>query len=201
LYNYLFKRVIDLILSVIVFILLLPVFIVLILVLWIALGEMPFFKQIRPGRNGIPFEVVKFRTMTDEKDPEGKLLTDDQRLTLTGRVVRLTSLDELPQLLNVIKGEMSLIGPRPLLMEYLPLYSAQQARRHDVRPGITGWAQVKGRNTLSWKEKFEYDVWYIDHLSFWIDLKILFITILKVLKAEGISGGGVLTAEKFNGKN
>jgi lipopolysaccharide/colanic/teichoic acid biosynthesis glycosyltransferase len=151
--------------------------------------------------NRIPFEVIKFRTMTNEKDREGKLLPDDQRLTPIGRVVRKTSLDELPQLLNVIKGEMSLIGPRPLLMEYLPLYSMEQARRHEVRPGITGWAQIKGRNTLSWKEKFEYDVWYVDHLSCWVDLKILFTTILKVVKTEGISGRGVVTAERFNGKN
>ena len=200
-YNHLFKRVIDLILSLIAFLLLLPVFIVLSLLLWIAQRETPFFRQIRPGKNRVPFEVIKFRTMSNERDREGRLLPDDQRLTAIGKLVRKTSLDEIPQLLNIIKGEMSLIGPRPLLMEYLPLYSREQARRHEVRPGITGWVQVKGRNTLSWKEKFEYDVWYIDHLSFWIDVKILFITILKVLKAEGISGRGVVTAERFNGKN
>lgn len=161
----------------------------------------PFFTQIRPGKHGKLFRVIKFRTMNEERDAYGNLLPDDMRLTAIGRFVRKTSLDEIPQLLNVIKGDMSLIGPRPLLTEYLSLYSREQARRHEVRPGITGWAQINGRNTISWSEKFRYDVYYVDSLSFLLDVKIFFITILKVFKAEGISGRGVATAEKFDGKN
>jgi undecaprenyl phosphate N,N'-diacetylbacillosamine 1-phosphate transferase len=167
----------------------------------LANGGSPFFTQGRPGMNERLFTIIKFKSMNDKTDEHGNLLPDGMRLTKTGRFVRKTSLDEIPQLLNVIKGDMSLIGPRPLLIEYLNLYSPEQKRRHAVRPGITGWAQVKGRNAISWKEKFQCDLYYVDHLTFSLDLKIFFITILKVFKAEGISGRGVATAEKFNGKN
>lgn len=148
-----------------------------------------------------PFRVIKFKTMSDARDSSGNLLPDDARLTGVGKFVRKTSLDEIPQLLNVIRGDMSLIGPRPLLMEYVPIYSDVQRRRHEVRPGITGWAQVNGRNAISWREKFELDVWYVDHLDFLLDVKIVLITLVKVFKAEGISGRGVATAEKFTGNN
>lgn len=164
-------------------------------------GGSPFFTQTRPGKDGKLFKVIKFKTMNERTDSRGNLLPDDIRLTKVGRFVRKTSLDEIPQLINVIKGDMSLIGPRPLLVEYLDLYTAEQRRRHAVRPGITGWAQVNGRNTISWAEKFRYDLYYVDNLSFALDVRIFFITILKVFKAEGISGRGVATAEKFNGEN
>ena len=163
------------------------------------LGSPVFFRQIRPGLHGKPFQMVKFRTMTDERGPDGQLLPDSLRLTPFGRFLRATSLDELPELWNVLKGDMSLVGPRPLLMEYLPLYSTEQARRHDVRPGITGWAQVNGRNALSWKEKFTLDVWYVDHRSLWLDIRILCLTAKKVLVREGISGQGEATMSKFTG--
>ena len=176
-----------------------PIFLLLVLVLWVSNQGTPFYTQLRPGRNCKPFNVVKFKTMNDARDAAGNLLPDEYRLTGIGRIVRRTSLDEIPQLINVIKGDMSLIGPRPLLMEYVSIYSERQRRRHEVRPGITGWAQINGRNTISWREKFELDVWYVDNLSFLLDVKIVLITLVKVFKAEGISGRGVATAERFDG--
>ncbi len=166
---------------------LLPALLILGLLVRLKLGSPVFFTQIRPGLNGRPFRMVKFRTMTDERDPEGNLLPDVERLTKYGRFLRSTSLDELPELLNVLNGSMSLVGPRPLLVDYLPHYSVEQARRHEVRPGITGWAQVNGRNTISWEDKFKYDVWYVDHHTIWLDLKILFLTVVKVLSRHGVS--------------
>jgi lipopolysaccharide/colanic/teichoic acid biosynthesis glycosyltransferase len=163
------------------------------------LGSPAFFRQTRPGMHGRPFQMVKFRTMTDARGPDGALLPDAQRLTSFGRFLRATSLDELPELWNVLKGDMSLVGPRPLLMEYLPLYSPEQARRHEVRPGITGWAQVNGRNALSWEEKFKLDVWYVDHRSLWLDIKVLWLTVKKVLVRDGISAAGEATMSKFTG--
>lgn len=163
------------------------------------LGSPVFFRQTRPGLHGQPFEMVKFRTMTDTRGPDGALLPDAERLTPFGRFLRSTSLDELPELWNVLKGDMSLVGPRPLLMEYLPLYSPEQARRHEVRPGITGWAQVNGRNAISWEDKFKLDVWYVDHCSLWLDIKILWLTVKKVLVREGISAAGEATMGKFTG--
>jgi lipopolysaccharide/colanic/teichoic acid biosynthesis glycosyltransferase len=165
------------------------------------LGSPVFFRQVRPGMHGKPFEMVKFRTMTDARGPDGALLPDADRLTAFGRFLRASSLDELPELWNVIKGDMSLVGPRPLLMDYLPLYSAEQARRHQVRPGITGWAQVNGRNTLSWDDKFALDVWYVDHRTLWLDIKILWLTVKKVIIKEGISAAGEATMPKFTGTN
>ena len=164
-------------------------------------GAGAFFTQARPGKNGKIFKVIKFKTMTDEKDANGKLLPDAQRLTKVGKFIRSTSLDELPQLINVLKGDMALIGPRPLLPEYLPLYSKEQARRHEVRPGITGWAQVHGRNAISWQEKFKLDVWYVDHCSLAVDLKIIWLTIMKVVKREGISSATSVTMEPFRGND
>lgn len=160
-----------------------------------------WFLQERPGKDGVIFTVVKFRTMTDERDAHGNLLPDKERLTKVGSFVRKTSIDELPQLFNVLRGDMSFVGPRPLLVEYLSLYNPEQLRRHHVKPGITGWAQVNGRNTVLWPQRFAYDVWYVDHISFWLDLKILFLTVLKVLRAEGISSETSVTMEKFNGNN
>lgn len=196
------KRVLDFVIALCAFtvslIILIPVSIIL---YFVNKGAGVFFLQPRPGRNGKIFKVIKFKTMTDEKDAEGNLLPDEVRLTPIGKFVRSTSIDELPQLINVIKGDMALIGPRPLLVQYLPLYSPEQARRHEVRPGITGWAQVNGRNSISWKQKFEYDVWYVDHLSFLLDLKIIFLTIKKVFVREGISHEGMATMEPFNGHN
>ena len=164
-------------------------------------GSGVFFTQERPGRNAKTFKVIKFKTMTDERDKDGKLLPDEKRLTKVGRVVRSLSIDELPQLLNVLKGDMAFVGPRPLLPKYLPLYSDEQFRRHEVRPGITGWAQINGRNNISWTKKFEYDVWYVDHVSFWLDLKILFLTVKKVFMGEGISKEGEATTVPFDGTN
>jgi lipopolysaccharide/colanic/teichoic acid biosynthesis glycosyltransferase len=163
------------------------------------LGSPVLFYQIRSGRFGAPFEMVKFRTMTDAKDASGALLPDAERLTAFGRFLRSSSLDELPELWNVLKGDMSLVGPRPLLMEYLPLYTPEQARRHEVRPGMTGWAQVNGRNALSWEDKFSLDVWYVDHQSLWLDFKILYLTVKKVLVRDGISAEGEATMSKFTG--
>ena len=196
------KRWLDL---VIVFCVLAVIWPILLLVtLWLHFankGAGAFFTQERPGRNGKIFKVIKFKTMTDERDADGNLLPDAERLTPVGRFVRSTSIDELPQLINVLKGDMALIGPRPLLVKYLPLYSKEQARRHEVRPGITGWAQCHGRNSISWTEKFKLDVWYVDHCSFLLDLKIVFLTIKKVLVREGISQEGQATMEPFNGNN
>ena len=163
------------------------------------LGSPAFFRQVRPGMHGQPFEMVKFRTMTDARGADGALLPDADRLTPFGRFLRASSLDELPELWNVLKGDMSLVGPRPLLMEYLPLYSPEQARRHEVRPGITGWAQVNGRNAISWEDKFKLDVWYVDHCSLWLDIKILWLTVKKVLVREGISAAGEATMPRFTG--
>jgi len=178
--------------------------ILLLITLWLHFankGAGAFFTQERPGRNGKIFKVIKFKTMTDERDADGNLLPDAERLTPVGRFVRSTSIDELPQLINVLKGDMALIGPRPLLVKYLPLYSKEQARRHEVRPGITGWAQCHGRNSISWTEKFKLDVWYVDHCSLITDIKVIFITIKKVLLRDGISQEGQATMEPFNGNN
>lgn len=174
----------------------------LLVVVWMVrrkLGSPVFFTQVRPGMHGKPFKMVKFRSMTSERGADGELLPDAVRLTPFGRFLRSTSLDELPELWNVLKGDMSLVGPRPLLMEYLPLYSPEQARRHEVRPGITGWAQVNGRNAISWEDKFKLDVWYVDHCSLWLDIKILWLTVKKVLVREGISAAGEATMGKFTG--
>jgi lipopolysaccharide/colanic/teichoic acid biosynthesis glycosyltransferase len=194
------KRLFDAVVSCIA---LLVFCIPLMLLAWLVkrkLGSPVFFRQVRPGFNGQPFQMVKFRTMTDARNFNGQLLSDAERLTPLGRFLRASSLDELPELWNVLKGDMSLVGPRPLLMEYLPLYSAEQSRRHDVRPGITGWAQVNGRNALSWDEKFKLDTWYVDHHSRWLDIKILWLTVRKVLVREGISAAGEATMPKFTGK-
>lgn len=174
--------------------------VVSLLILW-KMGSPIFFRQKRPGYKEKIFDIYKFRTMTNECDKDGNLLPDEQRLVGVGKIIRNLSLDELPQLFNVLKGEMSFVGPRPLLVEYLPLYSERQKRRHDVKPGITGWAQVNGRNAISWEQKFEYDAWYVDNQSFWLDLKIILLTIWKVFKREGISQEGMPTMEKFNGEN
>ncbi|KYG77065.1 lipopolysaccharide/colanic/teichoic acid biosynthesis glycosyltransferase [Roseivirga ehrenbergii] len=194
-----FKRIFDFTVSLLVLILASPIMFLTTIALFFANGGKPFFFQSRPGKNEEIFRIVKFKTMNDKRDAHGSLLPDEQRLTSIGAFVRKFSIDELPQMINVLKGDMSLIGPRPLLVEYLPLYSKEQQRRHDIRPGITGWAQVNGRNTVDWKSKFEMDVWYVDHLSFKLDLKILFLTIKKVLVSEGISGEGTVTMEKFKG--
>ena len=198
-YIQLIKRASDFIISVISFIIILPVILIIAILLLIANNGKVFFTQERPGKNSKSFFVVKFKTMNDRHDQTGKLLPDHQRLTKVGKFIRTTSLDELPQLINVIKGDMSLVGPRPLLVKYLPLYSLEEARRHEVKPGITGWAQVNGRNAISWHEKFELDVWYVDHLSFLLDVKIIWMTILKVFKREGISQQGQATVEAFRG--
>lgn len=181
--------------------LLLPLFLIIIFGLWLANRGEVFFIQARPGRHHKIFHIIKFKTMLDRKDEKGVLLPDEKRMSRFGYWIRKTSLDELPQLWNVLEGSMSLIGPRPLLEEYLPLYSREQKRRHEVRPGITGWAQVNGRNGISWEQKFAYDLWYVDKLSFWLDMKILFMTILKVLKLEGISAEGAATMPKFSGNS
>lgn len=193
------KRVFDLFLSLIGIILISPVLLVLVILIRIKLGSPVLFKQLRPGFKARPFYVYKFRTMTDEKDSKGNLLPDEVRITSFGKLLRNYSLDELPQLLNVIKGDLSLVGPRPLLMEYLALYTPEQARRHDVMPGITGWAQVNGRNAINWEDKFVLDIWYVDNHSFWLDIKILWMTFLKVVKSEGVSQRGHVTMENFRG--
>lgn len=201
-YKYFFKRLIDFIIVFCVLVVIWPI--LLIITLWLHFankGAGAFFAQERPGKGGKVFKVIKFKTMTDERDADGNLLPDADRLTNVGRFVRSTSIDELPQLINVLKGDMALIGPRPLLVQYLPLYSKEQARRHDVQPGITGWAQVNGRNAISWTKKFELDVWYVDHCSFWLDVKIIFLTIKKVFVREGISQEGQATMEFFTGNN
>lgn len=198
-YRRIFKPVVDFLVSIGLFIILLPVFLTILFLLIIANQGSPFFFQRRPGKNSRIFKVIKFKTMNDRKDQFGNILPDSDRLTRLGRFIRKTSLDEIPQLLNVIKGDMSLIGPRPLLVEYLPLYDEYQRRRHEIKPGITGWAQVNGRNALTWSQKFEYDVWYVDHISAGLDFKILWLTVAKVFKSEGINQEGHVTMEKFTG--
>ncbi|BFO64531.1 sugar transferase [Chryseobacterium sp. S0630] len=196
--NYL-KRIFDFVFSLMGITLLLPIFLVVMIGLFLANDGKPFFFQLRPGKNGKVFKIIKFKTMNDKKDSNGNLLSDAERLTAIGSFVRKTSLDEIPQLINVLKGDMSLIGPRPLLVQYLPLYNEHQARRHEVRPGITGWAQVNGRNAISWNQKFDYDVWYVDNLSFILDVKVFFLTAKKVFIREGISQEGQATMEPFKG--
>jgi sugar transferase EpsL len=195
------KRLFDLLVSLLVFIISLPLLGLIALLVLLFLGAPVFYLQKRPGYKGKLFTLYKFRSMNDRRDREDNLLPDAERLTAFGRFLRSTSLDDLPQLLNVLRGDMSLVGPRPLFAKYLPLYSTEQMRRHDVRPGITGWAQINGRNALSWDEKFRLDVWYVDHWSFWLDLKIIFLTPIKVLRREGISQPGHATAEEFTGNN
>ncbi len=195
------KRILDILASAIALFLLSPV---IALVAWQIsrkLGSPVLFRQIRPGLNGKPFTMIKFRTMRDAIDKNGNPLPDSERMTPFGNFLRSTSLDELPELWNVLKGDMSLVGPRPLLMEYLPLYSKEQARRHEVRPGVTGWAQINGRNAISWEEKFKLDVWYVDNQSFWLDVKILFLTVKKVFIRDGISAEGEATMSKFTGSS
>ena len=211
-YRHFFKRFFDFWISLIALICISPVLLIVGVCLYIANGKgspslegggwgrLLFFQE-RPGKGGKIFKVIKFKTMTDERDANGELLPDADRLTKVGRFVRSTSIDELPQLINVLKGDMALIGPRPLLVQYLPLYSKEQARRHEVRPGISGWAQCHGRNAISWKQKFEYDVWYVDHLSLMTDLKVIWITVQKVLQRDGINEEGQATKEPFNGHN
>jgi lipopolysaccharide/colanic/teichoic acid biosynthesis glycosyltransferase len=191
------KRVIDFVVALICFIMLSPIFVLVTLLLFIANNGVPFFIQRRPGRNEKIFSIVKFKTMNDRRNDQGELLPDHERMTAIGNFIRKTSLDEIPQLLNVLKGDMSLVGPRPLLVEYLEIYDVVQRNRHNVRPGITGWAQVNGRNAISWKQKFEYDVWYVEHISFLLDLKILWMTVVKVIKSDGISQAGQVTMQKF----
>ena len=191
----------DLMVAGLALVITLPLWVSVALLLIISNRGQIFFTQLRPGKYGRPFRLIKFKTMNDRRDEVGDLLPDAQRLTPVGKFIRKTSLDELPQLINVLKGEMSLVGPRPLLMEYLSLYSTEQARRHLVRPGITGWAQVNGRNALSWSEKFRFDCWYVDHQSFLLDMKILLLTVVRVLRAQGISGEGSVTMTKFDGNN
>jgi lipopolysaccharide/colanic/teichoic acid biosynthesis glycosyltransferase len=198
-YRYIGKRLFDLALAVPALTVLLPVLVMVVLLVRLKLGRPTFFHQQRPGLQGHPFLLLKFRTMTDACDPLGNLLPDAERLTPFGRFLRSTSLDELPELLNVLKGEMSLVGPRPLLMHYLPLYTPEQMRRHDSKPGLTGWAQVNGRNALTWEQKFALDVWYVDHQSLWLDLKIIALTVWKIGKREGINQPDHATAHEFRG--
>jgi len=201
LYKKIVKRFLDFIIALIGFMILSPVFLIVTIGLFFTNQGKPFFFQKRPGKDERIFKVIKFKTMNDKKDVQGNLLSDAERLTTIGVFVRKTSLDEIPQLLNVLKGDMSLIGPRPLLPEYLPLYNEEQKKRHNVRPGITGWAQVNGRNAISWQQKFGYDVWYVENLTFLLDVKIFFLTFLKVFKSEGITQSGQATTQVFNGRN
>lgn len=202
-YKHFFKRLIDFILVLCVLLVIWPI--LLIITVWLHFankGAGAFFFQDRPGKDGRIFKVIKFKSMTDERDKDGNLLPNEQRITKVGTFIRKTSIDELPQLFNVLKGDMALIGPRPLRVDYLPIYNKNQARRHEVRPGITGWAQVNGRNAISWTKKFEYDVWYVDHLSFVLDVKIVYMTIMKVIKRSDINAGeDIVGVEKFNGHN
>lgn len=201
-YIHFFKRFIDFTIALLA--LLCIGWLLIIIAIWLHFankGAGAFFFQSRPGKSGKIFKVIKFKTMTDERDANGKLLPDEQRLTKIGSFVRSTSIDELPQLINVLKGDMALLGPRPLLVQYLPLYSKEQARRHEVRPGISGWAQCHGRNTISWTQKFEYDVWYVDHVSLWMDIQIIFITIKNVLMRKDVNSATAATMEPFNGNN
>ena len=201
-YKHFFKRVIDFTIVLMALLVIWPI--LLVITIWLHFankGAGAFFFQERPGKDGKIFKVIKFKRMTDERDAEGKLLPDAERLTKVGKIVRSTSIDELPQLINVLKGDMALIGPRPLRVHYLPLYSKEQARRHEVRPGITGWAQVNGRNNISWTKKFELDVWYVDHCSLWTDIKVILLTIKKVLFREDINNDAVATMYPFDGTN
>lgn len=198
-YKTIIKTSLDIIIAFLGFCFMLPIFVVVLIGLYIANQGKPFFFQIRPGKNEKLFKIIKFKTMNNKKDSNGNLLPDEKRITKIGNLVRKTSLDELPQLINVLKGDMSLIGPRPLLPEYLPLYDQTQKRRHEVKPGITGWAQINGRNAISWQQKFEFDVWYVDNLSFLLDVKVFFLTIKKVFISEGISQKGEATMSNFNG--
>jgi sugar transferase EpsL len=193
------KRALDVVGAILGLVLFSPILLAVAVAVRVKMGTPVLFRQQRPGLNGEPFILLKFRTMCDGIDADGAVLPDSARLTRLGKFLRRTSLDELTELLNVLRGDMSLVGPRPLLMEYLPLYSAEQARRHEVRPGITGWAQINGRNAISWEQKLGYDVWYVDHQSIWLDIRILWVSMVKVLRAEGISQGGNATAEKFRG--
>jgi undecaprenyl phosphate N,N'-diacetylbacillosamine 1-phosphate transferase len=198
-YKTFFKRILDFSAALFGFMLLSPIFVFVMIGLFIANNGNPFFFQVRPGKNERLFKIIKFKTMNDKKDKEGNLLADSERLTKIGAFVRKTSLDEIPQLLNVLKGDMSLIGPRPLLVQYLPLYNETQKQRHNIRPGITGWAQINGRNAISWNQKFEYDVWYVNNCNFLLDVKILILTVKKVFISEGISQEGEVTMEVFKG--
>jgi lipopolysaccharide/colanic/teichoic acid biosynthesis glycosyltransferase len=201
-YKQFFKRFLDFWISLIALIVISPI--LLVVTVWLHFankGAGAFFFQERPGKDAKIFKVIKYKTMTDERDADGNLLPDEKRLTKVGKFVRSTSIDELPQLINVLKGDMALIGPRPLLVQYLPLYSPEQARRHEVRPGISGWAQCHGRNAISWKEKFELDVWYVDHCTLWTDIKVIFITIKNVLMRKDINSATAATMEAFNGNN
>jgi|SRR5690606_25017469 len=198
-YKHFFKRILDFFIALFALAIFSPVLAIVIITLYFVNDGKPFFFQVRPGKRGEIFKIIKFKTMTDERDSFGNLLPDGDRITALGTFVRKTSLDELPQLINVLKGDMSIVGPRPLLVSYLSLYSKHQARRHDVRPGITGWAQVNGRNAISWKQKFDYDVWYVDNISFLLDAKIILLTIKKVFVREGISQEGEATVEAFKG--
>lgn len=195
------KSIFDFSLALVLVIILSPIFILLIILLYLFNQKNVFFFQERPGKDERVFKIIKFKTMTDERDASGQLLPDEFRLTKMGKFVRKTSLDELPQLINVLKGDMSFIGPRPLLVSYLSLYNSEQKKRHNIKPGITGWAQVNGRNAISWEKKFEYDVWYVDHLTFLLDFKILLLTVKKVVKSEGINTAGQATTENFKGNN
>jgi lipopolysaccharide/colanic/teichoic acid biosynthesis glycosyltransferase len=197
--SYFLKRIIDIIGSLIGLVVASPIIVVISIIIYITMGRPIFFKQVRPGLKGKPFVIYKFRTMLDLRDEKGNLLPDEKRLTTIGKFLRNTTLDELPEFWNVLKGDMSLVGPRPLLMEYLDRYTPEQARRHNVKPGMTGWAQINGRNAITWEEKFKLDVWYVDNWNILLDLKIIFLTILKVLKREGISAEGHATMPEFMG--
>ncbi len=200
-YVKLFKPLLDFMLSLIALIVFSPLFVIVYVVLWIGLKGNPLFFQIRPGYKTQPFKIIKFRTMTNERDANGELLPDEQRLTALGKFVRKTSLDEIPQLINVLKGDVSLIGPRPLLEKYIPLYNKEQSRRHEVKPGITGWAQVNGRNDISWTRKFELDIEYVDNISLWLDLKVLVMTVVKVYRSEGVNKENHVITDAFDGSN
>lgn len=194
-----FKRVFDICVASVALVILSPLFLIIMAMVWFSLGTPVIFRQLRPGLHGKPFTLLKFRSMRDLRDAEGNLLPDSARLTRLGRFLRISSLDELPELINVIRGEMSLVGPRPLLMEYLDRYTPEQMRRHEVRPGITGWAQVNGRNAIGWEQKFALDVWYVDHLSFWLDLRILALTVWRVVQCKGVNQHGYATVALFQG--